>query len=284
MEILVFNNHINGDWKRQNYYRPSREDHARMALYEWKHDPQFRGPMGQSIGMVDLEGAFEKCPIPTMIMEGSWDLTWNTDKPGILQKNHPGSKLVMFEESSHNPFQDEPKKFFAELKDFIRNLPEVTDSEIEEWNAYLVSWEQEMEMKPGYLLRTAGYGKKDNDRISELYSDQWLEEVYNPGFLLKLGFALYDGKKYEDALKVFQKMQEKSGNNNYYVGIAMIWQGHMLDLLGRRSDAVAIYQKVADKNLNYRAQHDQFGLKIEISPWAAERIKVPFKRIENSQE
>ena len=58
MEILVFNNHINGDWKRQNYYRPTREDHARMALYEWKHDPQFRGPMGQSIGMVDLEGAF----------------------------------------------------------------------------------------------------------------------------------------------------------------------------------------------------------------------------------
>ena len=46
-----------------------------------------------------------------MIMEGKWDFTWNTDKPGILQKNHPGSQLIMFENSSHNPFQDEPEKF-----------------------------------------------------------------------------------------------------------------------------------------------------------------------------
>ena len=26
MEILVFNNHINGDWKRQSYYQPSVDD------------------------------------------------------------------------------------------------------------------------------------------------------------------------------------------------------------------------------------------------------------------
>ena len=31
MEILVFNNHINGDWKRQSYYRPSVDDLARMV-------------------------------------------------------------------------------------------------------------------------------------------------------------------------------------------------------------------------------------------------------------
>ena len=30
---IVFNNHVNGDWKRQHYYRPTREELVRLALY-----------------------------------------------------------------------------------------------------------------------------------------------------------------------------------------------------------------------------------------------------------
>jgi len=31
----VFNAHLNGDWKRQHYYRPTREELARTALHGW---------------------------------------------------------------------------------------------------------------------------------------------------------------------------------------------------------------------------------------------------------
>ncbi|MHC4472409.1 MAG: alpha/beta hydrolase [Planctomycetota bacterium] len=33
MAQIVYNIHLNGDWKRQRYYRPTREDLARMARY-----------------------------------------------------------------------------------------------------------------------------------------------------------------------------------------------------------------------------------------------------------
>ena len=38
LELIVYNNHLNSDWKRQNIYRPSREKLAQMALYEWRQD------------------------------------------------------------------------------------------------------------------------------------------------------------------------------------------------------------------------------------------------------
>ncbi len=37
----VYNAFLNGDWKRQDYYKPSKEEIARIARYEWKHDPSF---------------------------------------------------------------------------------------------------------------------------------------------------------------------------------------------------------------------------------------------------
>mgnify|MGYP000088289975 CR=1 FL=1 len=111
-EQTIYNTFLNGDWKRQNYYKPSKEQIARKALYEWKHDTSFNSIMSIDAKKVDLTGAFKNCPIPTVIVEGKWDLTWNTDKPDVLYSNHPDSKLFMMEHSAHNPFEDEPEKFF----------------------------------------------------------------------------------------------------------------------------------------------------------------------------
>jgi len=140
LALLVFNNMNNGDWKRQNFYRPSREELARKALYEWNYDRKFRDDINGSVNKIDLKGAFQNCPIPTLIMEGTWDLTWNIDKPGILHENHPGAKLVMFQKSSHNPFEDEPEKFFTELKDFIGHLLRIKDEQYFDWKRYLEKW------------------------------------------------------------------------------------------------------------------------------------------------
>lgn len=140
LELIVFNNHLNGDWKRQSFYKPTREEIAQTALYEWKPAPNFRKDMHKSIYAVDVEGAFENCPIPTLILEGTWDLTWNTDKPEILYKNHPGSHLLMFERSGHSPFEDEPERFFSELEFFVENLPEIHKKDIAAWKEYLEKW------------------------------------------------------------------------------------------------------------------------------------------------
>jgi len=139
----LYNVHLNGDWKRQNYYRPSREDIARMVLFEWVHDAQFRSSILPSTNKVDLEGAFKDCPIPTLILEGKWDMSWSEDKPQRFHKNHPNARLVIFEQSAHSIFEDEPEAFFKELRRFLRHLPEISSDALLKWKEHLLRYETE---------------------------------------------------------------------------------------------------------------------------------------------
>ena len=142
MEQLIYNAHLNGDWKRQNYYRPTMEEFACGALYEWQHDEDFNTVMSQNAGSIDLSGAFENCPIPTLIIEAKFDLTWNTDKPDKIHKNHPGSELVIFEESGHSPFKDEPNRYFTVLREFVAQVSEAPDDDVASWKDDLVEWKK----------------------------------------------------------------------------------------------------------------------------------------------
>jgi len=282
-EQKVYNAFLNGDWKRQNFYRPSKERIARIALYEWKHAPGFNGIMSSEARKIDLQGAFEGCPIPTVIIEGKWDLTWNTDKPKVLQGNHPRAKLVMFERSAHSPFEDEPDKFFQVLGDFVRGLREVPKGDVAAWRERLVGWRKKKESSPLYVLRTTGWGRRSNEKIARLYSPEWLEQVDDPGLLLKTGLALYDVKKYEEALRVLERAAERARRFKGFLAVCLIWRGHVLELLSRRKEAISVYQKVVDLNVSGRMSQDQFGLSYSPSSYAAERIKKPFTRLENLQ-
>lgn len=147
LELLVYNNHLNGDWKRQSYYRPTTDEFIYGASCEWKQDADFNSVMSQDAGKMNLEGAFKGCPVPTLILESKWDLTWTADKPDIIHQNHPGSQMITFEQSGHSPFADEPERFFRELKTFVKNLPPVADTAITQWREYLGQWQKDQEDK-----------------------------------------------------------------------------------------------------------------------------------------
>jgi proline iminopeptidase len=134
-EQSLYNAFLAGDWKRQNYYRPSTEQIARLARYEWKQDPEFRGSIGASDEMRPLEipELFHGCPVPVLLMEGRWDLTWNADKPEKLHNCFPGSRLDMFEKAGHAPFDDEPDAFFAALEDFVNELLPDSALKVADW-------------------------------------------------------------------------------------------------------------------------------------------------------
>jgi pimeloyl-ACP methyl ester carboxylesterase len=67
----------------------------------------------------DLRPALEKVTVPTLLLYGAQSKLFPEDLGGWLQDQIPDSKLVMFEESGHCPFWEEPEKFNREVASFV---------------------------------------------------------------------------------------------------------------------------------------------------------------------
>jgi hypothetical protein len=90
----------------------------------------------------------------------------------------------------------------------------------------------------------------------------------------KLGLLLYDGRYYEESLEAMTRL---GGNDSFWGFAALVWQGHLLDLLGRRAEAVARYQEALKVPGAHTMRHDQYNLVIDKN-WVEERLKTPFER------
>jgi tetratricopeptide (TPR) repeat protein len=119
--------------------------------------------------------------------------------------------------------------------------------------------------------------------IATAYAPAWLGQMDGRWDFLRLGLALYDVARYEEALDVFAEFQawSRGQGNESLAALASIWQGHMLDLLGRRTEAMDHYREVAALDIQATWSQDQYGLEYTLSPYAAERLETPFTRIEN---
>ena len=140
---------------------------------------------------------------------------------------------------------------------------------------------------PLAILPSSDWDRRSSKRIARLYRKEWLVQLADARAwkaFLRAGFALYDVRRYDDALEVFKATASSAQGHAARKATALIWQGHMLDLLGRRQEAIAVYQKVADMHVGRTMEHSQYGLRYSPSEYAAERIKTPFERIENKQK
>jgi proline iminopeptidase len=298
VQLSVYNNFLNGDWKRQGFYRPSPERAAQIALYEWDHDAGFNGVVGQSQAGIDFTGVFDDNPIPTLILEGKYDLTWNETKAGILAGNHPNGRLVIFENAGHGVYDEEPDLFFEALEEFVTELPDVSPDAMASFAGTAEAWwadlEELRESSPTYALETSGWGWNSSRDLVAKYSRDWLDQFNETRSFMRLGFAFYDVEDYEEGLFVFERMQEmavrlheeeageESAAHSPYEAFALIWQGHMLDLMGRRDEAILCYRLAADMDLEDTWQHGQYGMSYALSPYAAQRMEAPFARVTNS--
>ncbi len=283
IRLLVYNNHINGDWKRQHFYKPTPEKLAHIALYEWVQDADFNAIMSQSMEKVDLSGAFDHNPIPTLLLEGKWDLTWGDAKPTVLSRNHPNARMVQIEGAGHSIYDENPDAFFGQLEAFVRGLKPVDPASIERYRGHLTAWRARWKSSPLYALKAAGWGQAGSRQIAGAYRPSWLEQIDEPSYVLRIGFAFYDTGDYAEALRVFVELEQlaQAVGDPDRRAMALIWQGHMLDLMGRRQEAVALYQLVVEMGNTNGVRHDQYDLTYEYSAYAAERVRAPFQRIEN---
>jgi proline iminopeptidase len=283
IRTIIFNNFINGDWKRQSFYRPTPAEIATIARYEWVNERGFNGTMSRSAERVNLAGAFERSPFPTLILEGRWDLTWGEGKPAILASNHPRARLVTIDNAGHTIFNENPDRFFNELEHFVQNLAPVNEQALAVYQRDLAAWRTTWQESPRYVIRDAGPGKHGSEQIMAHYSNDWAEQITWPDELRRVGFALYDDRRFDDALDVFSKLERLAadGPGKTTAAMALIWQGHCLDMMNKRIEAVARYQQVAEMALSDSTKHDQYGMAYVFSSYAEERMQTPFTYIEN---
>jgi tetratricopeptide (TPR) repeat protein len=190
----------------------------------------------------------------------------------------------MFEMAGHSPFADAPEEFFPALQRFVSGLSVPGDAAVAEWKAAVSEKVAAQENAPEYLLRTAGWGRASSEKLAGKYSKDWLDGIKDSWLLLRLGFALYDVKRYEEALGVFEKVAEVTpAEDKTEQAIAGVWQGHMLDLLGKREEAKAAYAKVVDLNVNGHIRYEQYGIDYNHKSYAETRIKESFTRVENKE-
>jgi len=117
----LYNQHLAGDWKRQSYYKPTQEELIRKARYAWGPAQGFIESIRPESDTINLEGKFDDFEIPTLIIEGKWDmLWWNPDRAEVMRKNHPHAQVEVLEKSGHYIFADEPGKFFDILQNFLK--------------------------------------------------------------------------------------------------------------------------------------------------------------------
>jgi len=88
----------------------------------------------------------------------------------------------------------------------------------------------------------------------------------------KLAATLYDGGYYPEALEVLQSLEHSD-----WRFFALVWKGHVLDLLGRRPEAIAAYREALAEPGNPSMRHDQYGIVID-KKWVEERLATPFTR------
>ena len=284
IQILLYNNFLNGDWKRQQFYKPSRERLSEIALYEWDHDRGFNGKLGGSQSCYDLNKVFRNNPVPTLMLEGKWDLTWGSKKAQLFKMNHPNAQMKVFNHSGHGIYDEEPLKFINTIKSFVKNLPKTKKTDIKNFKLSLRDWEQKVEKaKEAYaFLQKYNWGLQSSKELVKDYNEGWLR-LYGVRAtnVLRIGFAFYDVRKFEKSYEIFCYLEKTAKKESYKIA-AMIWQAHMLDLLKKRSEAIKLYKKVVKINSDDGLKHGQYKLTYKFTPYAKKRLKEPFKFIPNS--
>jgi aminopeptidase N len=97
---------------------------------------------------------------------------------------------------------------------------------------------------------------------------------------LNLGLALYQGTHYSEALEALTRgEQTANGGPGLWKFACIAWQGAIMDLQNRRSEALERYQLSLELLKPYpwlKVKIDKYGVLID-RPWIQDRLKTPFQ-------
>jgi len=118
-----------------------------------------------------------------------------------------------------------------------------------------------------------GGGKKALDLFNEAQENK----PAKVNFWGDLGLKLYDGEYYQEAFQAFALAAPLAEHNSVWRFASLTWQGHILDIFGRRQEAIAKYREALNKDTGGYVKHSQYGMTID-RKWIEKRLKEPFQR------
>ncbi|MBF0106056.1 MAG: alpha/beta hydrolase [Deltaproteobacteria bacterium] len=75
-----------------------------------------------SLDTTEIYSILNKITAPTLLIGGKYDRVVDIESMKRYGRGIKGSKLIVFDNSGHHPFQEEPDRFFKTIDDFIGNL------------------------------------------------------------------------------------------------------------------------------------------------------------------
>jgi len=246
---FLYNKTLNGDWKRQHFYKPTKEEAIRAALYEWKHDNGFNRKVGDDYTRYSFKGFFFDSPVPTLICEGKWDLTWGEEKREVFRKSQPNAQYAFFENSGHSIFSEEPDLFFSTLKDFMKSIKDVPMDKILNWKKVVTEKIDDQEAVFEIQNRFLEILMKQED-VDKAYDYFHTYDYVNriPLFpedgMNNLGYDYMGKKDYQLAIKIFE-MNIKTYPQSYNVYDSM---GEAYMIMGDKENAKKYYEKSVEIN------------------------------------
>lgn len=81
---------------------------------------QVNEALDADMGRYDLNPELPKFRLPVLVITGRYDMNVAPVVAWKIHKAIPGSRLVIFERSSHLPFLEEPERFKREVEEFLK--------------------------------------------------------------------------------------------------------------------------------------------------------------------
>ncbi|HEY4611959.1 MAG TPA: M1 family aminopeptidase [Bacteroidota bacterium] len=92
-----------------------------------------------------------------------------------------------------------------------------------------------------------------------------------------LGLKLFDSQYYAESLDAFRRGSAVAAKGSPWEFGSLVWQGHLLDLLGKREEALEAYRKALAKEGGNALNHGQYGMVVN-KAWVEKRLAKPFLR------
>ena len=109
----------NREWSMMHLYRPEKLDDYFTEPDSGSSVPKLLHHFAyKEVRRFDLTGNLEEISVTTLVLAGLYDAGCPIDCCREIAEKIPGAQMVVFEESNHAPYVEEPEKFAKAIKEF----------------------------------------------------------------------------------------------------------------------------------------------------------------------